>query len=97
MKTNEATTRPQRFPLGSLYMTPGVQALLCHADIRAALWRHGSGDWGECCPADAAANEFAIDKYRRIFSVYRTAADVKFWVITEADRSATTVLLPEEY
>lgn len=86
-----------RFPLGNLYMTPGAMQKLPVEEALAAIGRHAAGDWGECCTADAAENEFAIDKYLRIFSVYRTAADVKFWVITEADRSVTTVLLPEEY
>ena len=55
------------------------------------------GDWGDCAPEDAAENEFALGKYLRLFSVYHSATGEKFWVITEADRSVTTVLLPEEY
>ena len=78
-------------------MTSGVLNGLLIVEVLDAVCRHVVGDWGECCPDDAAENEFAIDKYLRIFSVYRTAAGVKFWVITEADRSRTTALLPEEY
>ena len=85
------------FPLGNLYMTPGAMQKLPIAEALTAIGRHAAGDWGECGVGDAAENDFAVDKYLRIISVYRTTAGVKFWVITEADRSATTVLLPEEY
>lgn len=52
---------------------------------------------GDCCPADAAANDAALCDGDRILSVYHTHDRVKFWIITEADRSATTVLLPDDY
>ena len=62
-----------------------------------AISRHLSVDWGEVSDSDRAENELSLREEFRILSVYRTADGVKFWVITEADRSATTVILPEEY
>ena len=59
--------------------------------------RHITGDWGDCCEEDKQANEDALVQGERLLSVYRTAKNVKLWVITEADRSSTCVLLPEEY
>ena len=61
------------------------------------LDRHAACDWGEICPQDKTLNDEAIDGEARIMSVYRTSLGVRLWVITEADRSATTILLPEEY
>jgi hypothetical protein len=62
-----------------------------------ALARHAGCDWGDCGAADWAENDFSVDKYLRLFSVYHDRNGTKFWIITEADRSATTVLLPEDY
>jgi hypothetical protein len=61
------------------------------------LDRHLRGDWGNCDADDRQANEDALKTGARIFSVYHTKKGVKLWVITEADRSATTILLPNEY
>ena len=66
-------------------------------DVQAAIRRHASGDWGECCPDDCQENELELQQEFRILSVYRDRKDVKFWIVTEADRSVTTVLLPEDY
>jgi hypothetical protein len=97
-KTKTKTERlGGKFPLGRTMTTPGALGILTPAEMLQALQRHAAGDWGDCCPEDAAENEFALDKYLRILSVYLTAGGVKFWIITEADRSVTTVLLPEEY
>lgn len=85
------------FRLGRFYMTPGAIDAIPMTEALAALGRHASGDWGDCSPEDAAENELSLREGFRIFSVYRTAAGVKFWIITEADRSITTILLPEEY
>ena len=62
-----------------------------------AFGRHLSGDWGEVCREDWIANELSLKEGTRLFSVYNAANGTRFWVITEADRSATTVLLPDEY
>jgi hypothetical protein len=95
--TKASNNRAVSFPLGRLLITPGALNLLTHDETFRALDRHSRGDWGECCPHDAAENDFALDKYLRLFSVYRSEAGTKFWIITEADRSATTILLPDEY
>jgi hypothetical protein len=62
-----------------------------------ALRRHARGDWGEVGVEDQRANDRAVQDGGRLLSAYSTKTNVKFWIITEADRSATTVLLPEEY
>jgi hypothetical protein len=95
--TPTATTR--LFPLGQMYATPGAIDALSEAGQGAAefLNRHQRGDWSEMCEEDRRENEFSVDKYLRIFSAYHTSKGVKLWVITEADRSATTILLPSEY
>jgi hypothetical protein len=59
--------------------------------------RHIVADWGDCSEEDREANEDALRNGDRLFSVYRTSKGIKLWVITEADRSSTCVLLPEEY
>lgn len=86
-----------KFELGQMMATPGALDALTPDEILSALSRHVRGDWGDCGPEDAAENEFALGKYLRLFSVYHSAKGEKFWVITEADRSVTTVLLPSEY
>ena len=96
--TNERTINRRPFPLGrTLATTPGAMETLDSSDVFAALKRHMSCDWGDCCDADWAENDFAVDKDLRLFSVYHDRNGTKFWIITEADRSATTVLLPSEY
>lgn len=84
-------------PLGQIVATPGALTALSESDIRDALRRHRHGDWGECDPEDARENDRSLVAGFRLLSVYRTADGTKFWLITEADRSVTTVLLPEEY
>jgi hypothetical protein len=85
------------FKLGRLVATPGALAALTKDEIRLAIARHRSGDWGEVSPEDAKENDLSVAEGYRILSAYRTVKGTKFWVITEADRSATTVLLPDEY
>jgi len=87
----------QQVPLGRTLITRNAQASLTPIDIHVALSRHSQGDWGILDEADHAANETALVKGDRLFSVYRSEAGDKFYVITEWDRSATTVLLPEDY
>ncbi|WP_437230220.1 hypothetical protein SH661x_001845 [Planctomicrobium sp. SH661] len=88
-----------KFPLGQTLATPAALKALEASKQTAIpfLARHARGDWGDCCLEDAAANDAAVLDGDRIFSVYHTADGTKIWVITEADRSATTVLLPEDY
>lgn len=91
-------TRPL-FPLGQCVATPGALEALSQAgqSPKEFLDHHARGDWGEVCLEDAEANNDALRHGERLLSVYRTSLGVKLWVITEADRSATTVLRPEEY
>lgn len=87
------------FPLGRLVATPGAIALIRSAGedlLPSLLERHCSGDWGDMPPEDARENEFSVRYGYRIVSSYRVAGE-KLWVITESDRSATTLLLPSEY
>jgi hypothetical protein len=94
------TTNAQaRFTLGQLVATPGALAALTEAgqSPQQFVARHQAADWGECCTEDKIANDQALLHGDRLLSVYRTAKNVRIWVITEADRSSTCVLLPEEY
>lgn len=86
-----------RFPLGNTVITPGALEALSMTAVLAALARHENGDWGEVCDEDRKANDRALIEGSRLLSVYRNGHGLKFWIITEADRSATTVLLPDEY
>lgn len=88
-----------RFALGQVVATPGALAALAEAGVAPAtlLARHQTGDWGDVCEEDAAENELALGRHLRIFSVYRLSDALTLWVITEADRSATTILLPADY
>lgn len=88
---------PKSFPLGQIVATPGALEALSAADIQQALGRHAAGDWGDVCAEDAKANNRALVEGTRLLSSYQSASGTKFWIITEADRSATTVLLPDEY
>ncbi len=89
-------TRPVRFPLGQVAITANASLRLATEMVLTALSRHASGDWGDLCPEDTLANESALQQGDRLFSAYGQSAD-RFWIITEADRSVTTVLLPEDY
>jgi len=86
-----------RFPLGQIVSTPGVLDLIDQVEVMTALARHHRGDWGVCCPEDWESNEEGLRDGFRLFSVYRSGRGEKFWIITEADRSVTTILLPCEY
>lgn len=65
-------------------------------DVFACLQRHAQGDWGDVCDEDKASNDFALEHGERILSSY-TVSDKKIWIITEWDRSVTTILFPEDY
>jgi len=85
------------FRLGQTVITPNALDRLHQEDVLASLKRHARCDWGDCCPEDAAENDLSLREGFRLLSVYRDRNGEKFWVITEADRSATTILLPEDY
>ena len=102
-----------RFPLGQIVATPGALELLQETGFSAAalINRHAHGSWGDLCEEDRAANEFAVSGRLRILSCYRlvdaerlaaTPREMRsslptLWIITEADRSVTTLLLPADY
>lgn len=87
-----------RFPLGRLVATPGALALLTSAgeNPAALLDRHQTGDWGDVLPEDARENELSVREGFRVMSSYKVSGK-RVWIITEADRSSTCILLPEEY
>lgn len=87
-----------RFPLGHVVATPGALALLEQhgANVWDFLFRHQQGDWGEIDQKDAAMNDHSADNSERTFSVYELGKD-RIWIITEGDRTVTTILLPEDY
>jgi hypothetical protein len=86
------------FALGQIVATPGaIDALIrANQDAHDFLNRHREGDWGDLQNEDKAENEYSLEHGFRILSSYTTSAGEKLWVITEANRSATTLLLPEE-
>jgi hypothetical protein len=92
-----------RVPLGQIVCTPGALGVLDNHRCLALLKRHASGDWGEVSADDRAANYHALENGERILSAYRIdpakpfAGDNRLWIITEHDRSVTTLLLPDEY
>jgi hypothetical protein len=87
------------FRTGQTVATPGALDALAKAEQRPSefLSRHLQGDWGELCEEDKQANQDALEQGLRLLSAYRTADGTKLWIITECDRSATTLLLPSEY
>ena len=86
-----------KFPLGQTVITANALESLNSEDVAAALRRHACGDWGEVCADDAAENELSLKEGFRLLSAYTDRQGVKFWIITESDRSISTVLLPEDY
>lgn len=85
------------FPLGDRVITPNALEQLNPIDVALCIERHANGDWGELCDEDRKENERSLREGGRLFSLYRDRNNVKFYVITECNRSATTVLLPEDY
>lgn len=85
-----------RFPLGRLVITANAAARLAGDEVADAIARHARGDWGDLSRADAAENDLALRDGSRLLSAYGRG-DRRFWIITEADRSITTVLLPDDY
>jgi hypothetical protein len=87
------------FPLGLLVATPGVLAALAGTGQSPQVFiaRHVTGDWGDLPQEDVAENQRALIVGSRLFSAYNLADGTRLWIITEHDRSATTLLLPNEY
>jgi hypothetical protein len=88
-----------RFPLGRIVATRGAVEALARASADPVRYvaRHACGDWGELDADDWSANERALREGARLLSAYRLPTGDRLWIITEADRTATTLLLPEEY
>ena len=86
-----------KFPMGRLVATPNALSQIAQDDITSALRRHLSGDWGELDSQDRDANDQALIHGTRLLSAYHAANGTKFWIITEADRGSTTLLMPEDY
>ncbi len=88
-----------RFPLGQLVATPGALRALEEAGQSPSFFldKHVAGDWGEVDDEDKRLNDEALVNGDRLLSAYRTLRGVKIWIITEADRSSTCCLLPQEY
>ena len=87
----------RKFQLGQLKITPNALEHLSPPELQLSLTRHVLGDWGELDADDIRANERALSEGGRLVSRHRTDAGVIFYIITECDRSYTTVLLPEDY
>ena len=85
------------FPLGQLVITPSALAILTDQDIIASLHRYCSKDWGDVCKEDWKQNDLALEQGNRLLAAYRSADGTPYWIITEWDRSCTTILLPEDY
>jgi hypothetical protein len=94
----DLTNKPL-FSLGQIVATPGAIEVLTELNLLALtfLHRHVTGDWGDVCKEDAASNDAAVTDENRILSSYKLTETVKIWIITEWDRSVTTILLPSEY
>ena len=102
MRPNHTTNKQStitRFALGQTFITPGAEEALQIAGQTATefLRRHMSCDWGDLSDEDVKENEFSLKEGLRLLSAYQTGKGQKLWIITEADRSATTILLPSEY
>lgn len=93
------TLSPERvsFSLGQVLMTSAAEAKLHPVDVVAALRRHARGDWGDFGAEDCQENERSLREGFRLLSAYKDQNGTRFYIITEADRSVTTILLPEDY
>ena len=93
----KGTMKKARFDLGRVVVTRAAVEVLLPADMFGALGRHVHADWGNVDGDDWEANEQALEEGARLLSVYRSSGGTKFYVITEHDRSLTTILLPSDY
>jgi hypothetical protein len=90
------STLNPKFPLGQVVITPNALRQIPTLIVREALRRHAAGDWGDLEPEDAIENDLSLKQGFRLLSAYGTGSG-RFWIITEADRSVTTVLMPDDY
>ncbi len=94
--TQESSFKPL-FSLGEVVATTNATNCLSMEEIQAALRRHVQGDWGLIPPEDRDENELSLKEGFRLLSAYDSGDGTRFWIITEADRSVTTVLMPDDY
>ena len=85
------------FLLGRIVVTPNARQSITQDDILVGIQRHQAGDWGNLTDDNRTANDHALAQGGRIVSAYNAMNGTRFWLITEADRSTTTILLPEDY
>ncbi len=102
MQNNNTITKTENkalFSLGQIFLTIGAREALTESNQmpNEFLAKHQSGDWGDVCEDDIKENDFSVREGFRILSAYKLNSGVKIWVITEADKSSTTILLPGEY
>lgn len=88
--------------IGQLVITAGIRDKMSESSdfekfVRKSFSRHATGDWGDMCEEDKSSNDYALENGGRLFSSYNYNEDIKIWIITEWDRSATTILFPSEY
>lgn len=88
--------KESKFLLGRVVITANAAQHLDTIAVSEALRRHVAGDWGDICPEDACENELSLKEGFRLLSAYG-AGERRFWVITEGDRSVTTILMPSDY
>jgi hypothetical protein len=86
-----------KFSLGETVLTRKASDSLNLSDIKLAIIRHVTGDWGDVGEVDHLANENSLLNKGRLMSVHKTRDGIVFWIITEWDRSVTTILLPDDY
>ena len=94
--TNTIAASKTLFSLGDIVVTANAQRTLSQAELAKGLAKHATGDWSAMCEDDRDQNELALDQGRQIFSAFGNA-ERAFWIISKADRSATTILLPTDY
>jgi hypothetical protein len=95
----DAPVKEPKFDPGTVVATSGAIGAMRDAKLEpiSLLTRHVRGDWGEVGAEDARENDLSVDQGLRILSAYALSTGVKVWVLTEADRSSTCILLPDEY
>jgi O-methyltransferase involved in polyketide biosynthesis len=86
-----------KFTLGRTVVTANAASVLTYDDMAAGLLRHITGDWGDLDAEDRQENDRALKVGCRLLSAYRSACGIRFWIITEASREVSTILLPEDY
>ena len=89
----------RRFGLGAVFATRAALEALGSAEVSPSelLERHAAGDWGDVPPEDARENEYALERGLRVLSSYPLPGGERVWIVTEADRSSTSIITPDEY